>query len=86
MSNDSKNKDRRKNMFYSLIMPNFDNKFPHIFIKEITVLWVNFFKSAVLAIFVANFFTSTSNSLFNIIMLGYLLIILAFPHHLGFHA
>lgn len=59
MSSGAKVKDRRKNMFYSLIMPNFDMKFPHIFIKEITVLWINFFKSAILAIFVANFFTST---------------------------
>lgn len=76
---------RRKNMLYVLVMPLFDRTFRHEYVKEVTVLWVNFFKSAILAVFVANIFTSTSSFVFNLIMLAYLALVIKCPHFLGLH-
>jgi uncharacterized membrane protein len=67
-------------------MPLFERSFTITYIKELTILWASFFKAGILAVFIANFFTSTENLIFNIIMVGYLLLVIKFPHILGYHS
>jgi len=57
-------------------MPLFERGFTITYIKEITILWASFFKAGILAVFIANFFTSTENLIFNILMVGYLLLVI----------
>jgi hypothetical protein len=81
-----KNKDRRKNLLFVMLMPAFEKNFTHTYVKEITVLWVNFFKATVLAVFVANCFTSVTNLVFNIMMAVYLVLVVQCPVILGYHS
>jgi hypothetical protein len=78
-----KHKERRKNLVYMMVMPRFEKLFDEI--KEITILWANFWKSVILALFVANCFTSQINFLFNLFMLIFLLLTIKFPFTLGYH-